>query len=52
MARLPLATVGVLDVALPGAIAEATPYARWGDLPFALAVMLLAVTAVALRRRP
>jgi len=52
VARLPLATAGILDVALPGAIAGGTPYARWGDAPFALAVLLLAAAAVALRRRP
>lgn len=51
MARLPLATAGVLDAALPGAIAAGTPYARWGDAPFALAMLLLAAAAVALRRR-
>lgn len=51
VARLPLAATGVLDVALPGAIAGGTLYARWGDAPFALTLMLLAAAAVAVRRR-
>lgn len=49
VARLPLAVAGVLDTALPGAAAGGTPYGRWGDAPFAIAVLLLAVGAVALR---
>lgn len=51
VARLPLATAGVLDAALPGAIEGGTPHARWGDVPFALATMALAAAALALRGR-
>ena len=50
-ARLPLATDGVLDLPLPAALAGATPYARLGDLPFAIGVAVLAGLALAGRRR-
>ncbi len=50
-ARLPLATEGVLDLPLPAALAGGTPYARHGDLPFALGVAALTGLALAGRRR-
>jgi len=50
-ARLPLATEGVLDLPLPAALAGATPYARFGDLPFAIGVVALAGLALAGGRR-
>lgn len=51
VARLPLATEGVLDVALPTALAGGTFYARHGDLPFGLGVAALAGLALVGRRR-
>lgn len=51
VARLPLAEAGVLNVTLPGAIAGSTPYARWGELLFALIVAFLAASALASRGR-
>jgi len=50
-ARLPLATEGVLDLPLPAALPGGTPYARHGDLPFALGIAVLAGLALAGRRR-
>jgi apolipoprotein N-acyltransferase len=50
-ARLPLATEGVLDVALPAALAGGTFYARHGDLPFGMGVAALAGLALVGRRR-
>ena len=50
-ARLPLATEGVLDVALPVALAGGTFYARHGDLPFGIGVAALAGLALVGRRR-
>jgi apolipoprotein N-acyltransferase len=46
---LPFGEVGVLDAALPGALAP-TPYARFGDLT--LALLLAGLAALAFRRRP
>lgn len=51
LARIPLSEAGVLDVTLPGAIEGTTTYARWGELPLALALMLLVATAIILRHR-
>lgn len=48
--RLPLAAEGVLDLPLPAALPGGTPYARHGDLPFALAVLALAGVALVGRR--
>ena len=45
LGRLALGTEGVLDTALPES-AGATPYGRWGDLPYAL--LLLAALALLL----
>ena len=50
-ARLPLATEGVLDLPLPAALPGGTPYARHGDLPFALGIAVLAGLALAGRWR-
>ncbi|MFY0661780.1 MAG: apolipoprotein N-acyltransferase [Shimia sp.] len=47
---LPLNTAGYLDVALPDAQPK-TLYAKVGDLPLAIVVMLLVLTALLLRRR-
>jgi apolipoprotein N-acyltransferase len=50
IAELGLGETGVLDATLPAALAP-TPYARWGDLvPLGLALLLLAMARVALRR--
>jgi apolipoprotein N-acyltransferase len=48
--RLGLGEFGVIDAALPPALAP-TPYARFGDLPFAAMVALSALAAVAGRLR-
>lgn len=50
-ARLPLGTEGVLDTALPAALPGGTVYARWGEWPFALGLLLLGGAALALRGR-
>ena len=40
--RLELDEIGFIDFTLPPCLAHATPYSRWGDLPFAgILVMLL-----------
>jgi apolipoprotein N-acyltransferase len=48
---LPLGTEGVLDARLPRATAI-TPYARTGDLPTGLALVLAAALAMRKRRLP
>lgn len=40
-ARLPLGVEGILDTALPAALPQETPYARFGDLPFGLATLVM-----------
>lgn len=50
-ARLPLAAEGVLDATLPGPMPGGTVYARYGDLPFGLAILVLAGATLAGRRR-
>jgi apolipoprotein N-acyltransferase len=49
-ARLGLGKLGVLDARLPRA-AAASPYARYGDLTFALLLIAGAATAFVLRRK-
>jgi apolipoprotein N-acyltransferase len=49
-ARLPLSVDGVIDTALPGALPGGTVYARWGDWPFGVALLLLAGIVLAMRR--
>jgi apolipoprotein N-acyltransferase len=46
---LPLGARGIMDAALPGALPP-TPYARWGELPFAFALGLLLAGGIAARR--
>ncbi len=41
VARLGIGQTGVLDGALPAALSEATPYVRWGDLPFGITIVLM-----------
>jgi apolipoprotein N-acyltransferase len=48
---LPLGTEGVLDARLPQP-AALTPYARTGDLPTGLALVLAAAVAMRKRRGP
>ncbi|MEE8270322.1 MAG: apolipoprotein N-acyltransferase [Alphaproteobacteria bacterium] len=50
-ARLGLGSSGVVDAALPTALSSPTPYARWGDGPFGLMLLLLAIAAGAGGRR-
>ncbi|WP_426960369.1 apolipoprotein N-acyltransferase [Muricoccus radiodurans] len=50
-ATLPLATSGVLDAGLPGAIPDATLYACLGDGPFGVSVLLLGMLAMTRRRK-
>ena len=46
---LPLGTAGHLDAALPGALAP-TIYARWGDAPVVLLLILSAAGLIMTRR--
>jgi apolipoprotein N-acyltransferase len=48
-AQLGLGRQGVVDAALPGAL-EPTVYGRFGDLPFAVVLLLFAAAAVRTRR--
>jgi apolipoprotein N-acyltransferase len=50
-ASLPLGVEGVLDAGLPARIPGRTPYARFGDLPFALAWAGALLWTLAARRR-
>ncbi len=49
--RLPLAVEGVVDTPLPAALPGRTVYARWGDMPFGITLLLLIGVIVAVRRR-
>jgi apolipoprotein N-acyltransferase len=48
---LPFGTMDTMDTLVPGALPP-TPFARWGDGPFALLLAGLALMAFALRQRP
>jgi apolipoprotein N-acyltransferase len=49
-AQTALGEPAVIDVALPKALPELTPYARWGDAAAAVLLAVLLIAAVALRR--
>lgn len=51
LARLPLSGAGVLDLGLPGHLADRTIYARWGEVPFAFVLILLTAAALLIRER-
>ncbi|TXM75890.1 apolipoprotein N-acyltransferase [Methylobacterium sp. WL69] len=50
-ASLPVGVEGVLDADLPVRLTQRTPYARFGDAPFALMLGLAFLGALAARRR-
>ncbi len=50
-ASLPLGTEGILEGALPGALPAVTIYARFGDIPFGIAMLLLSGIALVVRGR-
>ncbi|GGE99665.1 apolipoprotein N-acyltransferase [Aliidongia dinghuensis] len=51
LASLGLGRSGVLDVPLPAALPEATPYGRWGDDAFFVLIVVLGGAAVGVARR-
>ena len=52
VASLPMGVEGVLDADLPARLDGRTPYARFGDAPFAAMLGLTLLAALAARRRP
>jgi apolipoprotein N-acyltransferase len=51
VASLPVGVEGVLDADLPVRLADRTPYARFGDAPFAILLGLTLILALTARRR-
>lgn len=51
VASLPVGVEGVLDSALPARLPGRTPYAAFGDLPFAIMLGLTLAVAIAARRQ-
>ncbi len=51
-ARMGLDAVGVIDSRLPAALADSTPYARFGDWPFCAITLVFVMSAVRGARRP
>lgn len=51
LAHLDLDQKGILDAALPHALNDLTPYAKWGNKPYWLLLLLTFVGAMCLQRR-